>query len=91
MSKLHCLRSRKNLVSGEETYISRGCFRKVSRIICLQILVIFSIYFREFRDQHMLFNVYVAFLQYLQYVYQKGRHFKNFLLVLWIRIRFILT
>ncbi|XP_023337235.1 transmembrane protein 120 homolog [Eurytemora carolleeae] len=27
---------------------------------------------REFRDQHMLFNVYVAFLQYLQYVYQKG-------------------
>jgi hypothetical protein len=28
--------------------------------------------YREFRDQHMLFNVYVAFLQYLQYVYQKG-------------------
>jgi len=26
----------------------------------------------EFRDQHMLFFVYVAFLQYLQYVYQKG-------------------
>lgn len=26
----------------------------------------------DFRDQHMLFNVYVAFLQYLQYVYQKG-------------------
>ena len=24
------------------------------------------------RDQHMMFNVYVAFLQYLQYVYQKG-------------------
>lgn len=28
--------------------------------------------YRSFRDQHMLFNVYVAFLQYLQYVYQKG-------------------
>ena len=28
--------------------------------------------YRDFRDQHMLFNVYVAFLQYLQYVYQKG-------------------
>jgi len=28
--------------------------------------------YREFRDQHMLFNVYVALLQYLQYVYQKG-------------------
>jgi len=28
--------------------------------------------YREFRDQNMLFNVYVAFLQYLQYVYQKG-------------------
>ena len=28
--------------------------------------------YRVFRDQHMLFNVYVAFLQYLQYVYQKG-------------------
>ena len=28
--------------------------------------------YRHFRDQHMLFNVYVAFLQYLQYVYQKG-------------------
>lgn len=28
--------------------------------------------YREFRDQHMMFNVYVAFLQYLQYVYQKG-------------------
>ena len=28
--------------------------------------------YAEFRDQHTLFNVYVAFLQYLQYVYQKG-------------------
>jgi len=28
--------------------------------------------YREFRDQHTLFNVYVAFIQYLQYVYQKG-------------------
>jgi len=28
--------------------------------------------YREFRDQHMLFFVYVASLQYLQYVYQKG-------------------
>eukprot|EP00092_Neocalanus_flemingeri_P029966 GFUD01032535.1.p1 GENE.GFUD01032535.1~~GFUD01032535.1.p1 ORF type:complete len:423 (+),score=124.86 GFUD01032535.1:88-1269(+) len=28
--------------------------------------------YRAFRDQHMMFNVYVAFLQYLQYVYQKG-------------------
>jgi len=28
--------------------------------------------YREFRDQHMLFFVYVASLQYLQYLYQKG-------------------
>merc|ERR1719394_1056415 len=28
--------------------------------------------YADFRDQHMLFNIYVAFLQYLQYVYQKG-------------------
>eukprot|EP00092_Neocalanus_flemingeri_P001362 GFUD01001454.1.p1 GENE.GFUD01001454.1~~GFUD01001454.1.p1 ORF type:complete len:429 (+),score=133.49 GFUD01001454.1:926-2212(+) len=28
--------------------------------------------YRAFRDQFMMFNVYVAFLQYLQYVYQKG-------------------
>jgi len=28
--------------------------------------------YREFRNQHMLFFVYVASLQYLQYLYQKG-------------------
>eukprot|EP00088_Acartia_fossae_P049003 TRINITY_DN5369_c0_g1_i5.p1 TRINITY_DN5369_c0_g1~~TRINITY_DN5369_c0_g1_i5.p1 ORF type:complete len:534 (-),score=115.31 TRINITY_DN5369_c0_g1_i5:331-1932(-) len=28
--------------------------------------------YRDFRDQNMLLNIYVAFLQYLQYVYQKG-------------------
>jgi len=28
--------------------------------------------YRDFRDQHMMLNIYVAFLQYLQYVYQKG-------------------
>ena len=28
--------------------------------------------YHQFRDQHMLFTVYMAFLQYLQYVYQKG-------------------
>lgn len=28
--------------------------------------------YRAFRDQNMLLNIYVAFLQYLQYLYQKG-------------------
>jgi len=28
--------------------------------------------YREFRNQHMLFFVYIASLQYLQYLYQKG-------------------
>jgi hypothetical protein len=28
--------------------------------------------YRAFRDQNMLLNIYVAFLQYLQYIYQKG-------------------
>ena len=30
MSKLHCLRSCKNLACREETHISRGCLQKVS-------------------------------------------------------------
>ena len=40
--------------------------------LCLKASFCLLLILLDFRDQHMLFNVYVAFLQYLQYVYQKG-------------------